>query len=131
MQSDRNLVYRATKEPKIMILSVSQIKAFLDSGLQRPYDVDNLRKLVNWWLEDTLAGYGVKQKWLLAYSISEWWTTLKSDIRHDYPMRVATDIRVLVEKISSTMEKNEGRARFLALKVHPGLCIKGQVYDVM
>jgi hypothetical protein len=73
----------------------------------------------------------VKQRWFLAYSISEWWKALKSDIRSSIYMRVATDVMILVEKISSAMERNEKRAKLLALKAHPGLCIEGQVYDVM
>ena len=74
----------------------------------------------------------MKQKWLLAYSISEWWKSLKSDIRTNFYLRVvATDVKIVVENVSSTMERNEGKAKILALKAHPGLCIKGQVYDVM
>jgi hypothetical protein len=78
-----------------------------------------------------LVGYGVKQKWLLAYSIAEWWKSLKSDIRSSIYMGVATDVEIFVEKVSSAMKRNEGRAKILALRAHPGLCIKGQVYDVM
>jgi hypothetical protein len=127
-----NLVDRSSEVPTITILSLSRIRAFLNSGLQRPYRVDNLQTLANWWHEDSLVGYEVKQKWLLAYSIAEWWKALKSDIRTNIYMRVvATDVNIYVEKTSSSMERNEGKARILALKAHPGLCIKGQVYDVM
>lgn len=74
----------------------------------------------------------MKQKWLLAYAISEWWKSLKSDIRTNFYLRVvATDVKIFVEKVSCTMERSEGKAKILALKAHPGLCIKGQVYDVM
>jgi hypothetical protein len=74
----------------------------------------------------------VKQKWLLAYSLGEWWKALKTDIRTNLCLRVvATDLKTYIEETSSAMERNEGKARILALKAHPGLCIKGQVYDVM
>jgi hypothetical protein len=74
----------------------------------------------------------VKQKWLLAYSLAEWWKALKTDIRTNLCLRVvATDLKTYIEETSSAMERNEGKARILALKAHPGLCIKGQVYDVM
>lgn len=130
--SDRNPVFRSAQEPTITILSLSRVKVFLNSGLQRPYRVDILRTLANWWHEDSLVGYGVKQKWLLAYSLAEWWKALKTDIRTNIYVRiVVTDVRIYVGKTSSAMERNEGKARILALKAHPGLCIKGQVYDVM
>jgi hypothetical protein len=57
---------------------------------------------------------------------------LKTDIRTNIYLRVVTtDVEIFVEKVSSAMERNEGRAKIIALKAHPGLCIKGQVYDVM
>jgi hypothetical protein len=127
-----NLLFRSSEVPSITTLSLSRIRALLNSALQRPYRVDNLRTLANWWHEDTLEGYGVKQKWLLAYSLAEWWKTLNTDIRTNIYLRVvATDVKIYVKKTSSAMERNEGNARILALKAHPGLCIKGQVYDVM
>jgi len=128
----RNLIYRSSEVPTITILSVSRIRAFLKSGVHRPYRVDNLRILAEWWHDDSLVGYGVKQKWLLAYSLAEWWKALETDIRTNIYLRVvATDVKIFVEETSSTMERNEERAKILALKAHPGLCIKGQVYDVM
>lgn len=75
-------------------------------------------------------GYGVKQRWLLAYAISEWWKALKSDTRSNMYMRIEADVRAFIEGVCSSKQKHEGRAKLIALKAHPGLSIKGQVYDM-
>lgn len=117
------------KEPEITILSISRIKAFLQSGLVRPYTMDNIRKLAYWWpLERTMEGHGVKQKWLLAYSVYEWWKSLKNDTRSSYAVK--DDIREIIAGVCRVKKSDEERMKGVAQEAHPGLTIEGQIYDL-
>jgi hypothetical protein len=129
---DSNLgqtVSTVTIEPDLDVLSKPSVFAHLDSGLQNPTSISNLNQLASWCTDlEKLNIDGLKQKWLLAQSVSDWWKALKA--QYDFRPDTSDAILYRLQEICADKKELARAAMNLTTQYHPGFSIHGQVFSL-